>query len=81
MKIPVIGVLVLPLFACGGDDLLPPAAPPPPLPQALAIVSGNSQQGTSGEFLAEPFVVRVTRRRGRRRPEGSSELDRCLRLG
>lgn len=27
-------------------------------------ISGNSQQGTSGEFLAQPFVVRVTGTRG-----------------
>jgi len=60
----LLGVLVLLLFACGGDDLLPPAPPPPPLSQALAIVSGNSQQGTTGEFLAEPFVVRVTNPQG-----------------
>jgi hypothetical protein len=55
----VNGVLVLVLYACGGDT--EPATPSIPLvPQAMTIVSGNGQQGTTAEILAEPFVVRVT---------------------
>jgi len=68
MKAHLVGVLVSLVFACAGD-VLPPAPPPPPPPPpapvpVLAIVSGNGQQGTTGEFLAEPFVVRVTNPQG-----------------
>lgn len=53
------GVLILLVYACGGDA--EPATPSgPSVPQALTIVSGNGQQGTTAEILAEPFVVRVT---------------------
>jgi hypothetical protein len=55
----VRGVLVLLLQACGGD--VEPATPSfPSGPQAMTIVSGNDQQGTTAQVLAEPFVVRVT---------------------
>lgn len=54
----VHGVLVLLLCACGGA--VEPATPSiPSVPQAMTIVSGNGQQGTTAEILAEPFVVRV----------------------
>lgn len=48
--------LALALIACGGDD-------PTDLqssPAAIAVVSGQDQEGKAGEELPEPFVVRVT---------------------
>jgi Big-like domain-containing protein len=39
-----------------------------PLPGALAIVSGNGQDGVTGGALAAPVVVRLTSQRGRALP-------------
>lgn len=36
-----------------------------PVPAAIAIVSGENQEGRVGELLGEPFVVRVTDEEGR----------------
>lgn len=55
--------LGLALSACAGDEPMQP--PPTPAPSAaIAIVSGNDQEGKAGEDLAEPFVVRVTNASG-----------------
>lgn len=51
------------LIACGGDG--PTEASQAPLPAAaVAIVSGDGQEGKAGEPLPDPFVVRVTDARG-----------------
>lgn len=44
------------LLACSGGS--GPVAPQPPV--AIAIASGNNQEGKANEELAEPLVVRVT---------------------
>lgn len=51
--------LGLALCACGGDGTMEPLTEPPP-PAAIAMVSGDDQEGKAGEWLPEPFVVRVT---------------------
>jgi hypothetical protein len=63
MKNHVLRVLILALFACGGDDVLT-SAPQRHPPVALTIVSGNNQEGATGTILAQPFTVRVTDDRG-----------------
>ena len=35
------------------------AALPPPIPMTLSIVSGENQEGLTGEPLANPFIVQV----------------------
>lgn len=47
--------LGLALWACGGEG----ATDPPRVPAAIAMVSGNDQEGAAGAGLA-PFAVRVT---------------------
>jgi hypothetical protein len=42
--------------ACGGDDLTLPSQA---APAALAIVSGDGQRGSPGEWLSDPIVVEV----------------------
>lgn len=56
--------LGLVLAACGGDGPTNPPEPEARAPAAIAIVSGQDQQGKAGEPLPEPFVVRVTDDRG-----------------
>lgn len=48
--------LGLVLLACGGDGPSEPEAPP----VTMALVSGDAQEGTAGELLRHPLVVRVT---------------------
>lgn len=55
------------LLACGDVD--PPLEPvsgdePPDVPVAIAIVSGDGQEGKAGEALADSLVVRVTAANG-----------------
>ncbi|HEU4953263.1 MAG TPA: invasin domain 3-containing protein [Gemmatimonadales bacterium] len=45
------------LAACGGGDL---TLPNEGQPSALTVASGNNQNGTIGEALLDPLVVRVT---------------------
>jgi hypothetical protein len=47
-------------LACNENVLPSPPPPSPAGPPALEIVSGNNQQGTLGDFLVLPLVVRVT---------------------
>ncbi|HEV8195584.1 MAG TPA: Ig-like domain-containing protein [Gemmatimonadales bacterium] len=51
-------------LACNENVLPSPPPPTPASPPALEIVSGDNQQGTLGEFLVSPLVVRVTDGRG-----------------
>lgn len=44
------------LLGCGTE-----VVDPPPDPNALAIVSGQGQNGTSGQALANPLIVSVTK--------------------
>lgn len=55
------------LFACGSDRPTEPADPP--APAAMVVLSGDQQEGTAGEKLSQPFVVRVTNHEGRAVPE------------
>lgn len=59
-----VAPLGLVLFACGGDGPVEPLEPESPAATALALVSGDHQEGKAGEPLPEPFVVRVTDARG-----------------
>ena len=43
-----------------------PAPPRPPEPRALLIVSGDNQNGLTGEPLADPFVIKVLDNHGDR---------------
>lgn len=55
------------LMGCGGDVPTVPSELPPELPPAaaaIALVSGDGQEGKAGEKLPEPFMVRVTDARG-----------------
>lgn len=57
--------LGLALFACGDRGPLEPREPPAtPAAIALAVVSGNGQEGRVGAPLRDAFVVRVTDARG-----------------
>lgn len=49
------------LLACGGTQPDGPLKPPTPPtePVKLAIAAGDGQEGTAGEALSGPFVVRV----------------------
>ena len=40
------------------------ASLPPPMPTALSIISGDNQNGLTGETLADPFVVEVRDQNG-----------------
>lgn len=51
--------LGLALVACGGDEK-EVMVPTEPTPAAIALVSGDGQEGKAGDSLPEPFVVRVT---------------------
>jgi hypothetical protein len=55
-----LGTLFL-LARCGGSDLTLPSET---APADLALVDGNNQNGTAGEPLPNPIVVKVTDRRG-----------------
>lgn len=59
--------LLLGLFACGNDRPTEPVDPA--APAAIAVLSGDQQEGTAGEQLSQPFVVRVTNSDGRAVPE------------
>lgn len=51
----------LALVACSeGPVQPPPALPPRAIPVALALVSGDHQEGKAGEMLPEPLTVRAT---------------------
>lgn len=58
-------LLVLASALAGCDGPASPSLPPPPpplpptLPAAIQIVSGSGWTDSTGDFLAEPFVVRV----------------------
>ncbi|HEX6645336.1 MAG TPA: Ig-like domain-containing protein, partial [Gemmatimonadales bacterium] len=55
--------LLVPLVAaCGGDDLV---LPEEGVPATISVVDGNGQQGTVGNALAEPILVRVLDVQGR----------------
>jgi len=57
------GSVTVRVVASPGNPPPPPPPPPPPLPlpqSAVGIVSGNNQNGSTGTFMAQPFVVRVT---------------------
>ena len=55
-----LGAVALTLLACGRDAGRLTAPAPLPAPGTLAVVSGDNQAGVYGDFLAEPFTVRVT---------------------
>lgn len=59
MKQHSLGVLAMILLACGRDDGPPTAPGPLSAPAAMVIVAGDNQPGVYGDFLAEPFTVRV----------------------
>lgn len=49
------------LSACSDDaGVLQPPEEPPSTPAAIAVVTGDNQEGKAGEHLGEPFVIRVT---------------------
>ncbi|HET7427764.1 MAG TPA: Ig-like domain-containing protein, partial [Gemmatimonadales bacterium] len=52
---------LLPVAACGGDDL---TLPGPGDPAALTILAGNDQQAPLGDTLAQPLVVQLADRDG-----------------
>ena len=59
-----LGVPLCTLFLlarCGGSDLTLPSET---APADLALVDGNNQNGTAGQPLTKPIVVKVTDRRG-----------------
>lgn len=59
--------IVLALSACSDNaGLVQPAEEPSPtrIPEAIAFVSGDNQEGATEESLQRPFVVRVTDARG-----------------
>ena len=56
-----IGVVLGPLVACGGSDLVLPTETGP---GDIALYSGNNQFGRAGAELSEPLVVKVLDRRG-----------------
>jgi hypothetical protein len=67
------------LAGCAGDLTLPSDASPPgddsppsdALPASLQVVSGDGQEGTVGEHLPKPLVVRLTDRASRPVPSAS----------
>lgn len=77
-------VVVLLGTGCSESPVNPPVEPPdePPDPvvvPAIAIVSGNFQSGLAGEFLSEPFVVKVTDESGR--PHSRSDVTWLVETG
>jgi hypothetical protein len=57
--VPICSLLLL--ARCGGSDLTFPSET---APADLALVDGNNQNGTAGQPLTNPIVVKVTDRRG-----------------
>src|SRR5262245_32206418 len=82
----VIGAAIL-AVGCGGGEVRTPGAPTPPVPAppqapmgppaAIAIASGNNQQGKAGEALGELLVVRVTDKEGK----GVTDIEVFFELG
>lgn len=58
----LVGLALLPIAACGGDDLLLPSSG---APAELRLVSGDLQQAEVGTTLPDPLVVEALDANGR----------------
>jgi hypothetical protein len=60
--IALVGIVSLPILACGGGDLLLPSSGQP---SQLRLVSGDLQQAQTGATLPDPLVVEAVDANGR----------------